>query len=884
MAQKKKEFNREIFDKVVKNLHDNSVSSNAELYKKFGSSKDGLSEAQAQKNIEKYGRNESSEKKDPPIIVQYLKAFANAFVFVLILIGIVTYLTSACWLFVPPSQQSWSGVWIIIVLVFASGTITFVQEYKSGKAAAALHNMIKTTCKVKRAGKDFTQIDMKELAVGDIVKLTTGDVIPADIKLIEVKDLFVSQSALTGESEPVEKCEVNKSESTEVGEYTDLCLLGTNVVSGVATGIVVGTGKNTYFGAMQSSLEEAEEKTSFEKSVDNVAKMLLVFMCVMVPIVFVLDFYQTRSLLDSLMFATSTAIGLTPVMLPTIVSENLAKGAVMMAKKKTVVKKISAIQNIGSMEILCTDKTGTLTDDKIIVEHYMNIDGKDDNRVLKYGYLNSSMQSGLQNVIDHAIIEKGKEKEFNKLENQYTRYDDIAFDFNRRRMSVIVDDEETGLAQIITKGALEEMLAVSKFAEVNGRVVEITKELEDKIRYEVKKLNAQGMRVIGVSRKGSQPKDKKFGVSDENEMTLIGFIGFLDPPKESAKAAIEALNYYGVDVKVLTGDNEIVTKKVCEQVGLEITNIVLGPEIEKLSDDELFKLAMRTNVFAKLNPLQKARIVRVLKNGDKIVGFMGDGINDAIALKESDVGISVDTAVDIAKDSADVILLEKDLMVLKDGIIEGRKIFANTTKYLKITASSNYGNAISVLLAGIFIPFVPMLPIELLIQNLVYDITQVVIPWDNVDEELILRPRKWNARDIGKFMIVFGPTNSIFDMCTFLIMWFGYHATGTTAYSQQLFQTGWFMEGFITQVLVLYMLRTEKVPFIQSNPSWQLNISIILSLIVGLALPYTFFGRAVGMVYINPLYFIFLFLVIVFYFIVSQLAKIIYMKRFDKLL
>ena len=355
-------------------------------------------------------------------------------------------------------------------------------------------------------------------------------------------------------------------------------------------------------------------------------------------------------------------------------------------------------------------------------------------------------------------------------------------------------------------------------------------------------------------------------------------------PKESAKAAIEALNYYGVDVKVLTGDNEIVTKKVCEQVGLEITNIVLGPEIEKLSDDELFKLAMRTNVFAKLNPLQKARIVRVLKNGDKIVGFMGDGINDAIALKESDVGISVDTAVDIAKDSADVILLEKDLMVLKDGIIEGRKIFANTTKYLKITASSNYGNAISVLLAGIFIPFVPMLPIELLIQNLVYDITQVVIPWDNVDEELILRPRKWNARDIGKFMIVFGPTNSIFDMCTFLIMWFGYHATGTTAYSQQLFQTGWFMEGFITQVLVLYMLRTEKVPFIQSNPSWQLNISIILSLIVGLALPYTFFGRAVGMVYINPLYFIFLFLVIVFYFIVSQLAKVIYMKRFEKLL
>lgn len=884
MAQKKKEFNREVFDKVVKNLHDNSVSSNDKLYEKFGGSKEGLSEAQAKKNIDKYGKNESEVKKRPPLIVQYFQAFGNAFIFVLILIGIVTYLTSACWLFVSKSQQSWSGVIIIVLLIFASGTITFVQEYKSGKAADALHSMIKTTCNVKRVGKAFEKIDMKDLAVGDIVKLTTGDVIPADLKLIEVKDLFVSQSALTGESEPVEKHETNKSDSTEVGEYTDLCLLGTNVVSGVATGIVVGTGKNTYFGAMQSSLDEAEEKTSFEKSVDNVAKMLLIFMCVMVPLVFILDYYQTRSLLDSLMFATSTAIGLTPVMLPTIVSENLAKGAVMMAKKKTVVKKISAIQNIGSMEILCTDKTGTLTDDRIIVEHYMNIDGKDDDRVLKYGYLNSSMQSGLQNVIDHAIIEKGKEKEFNKLKDQYIHYDDIAFDFDRRRMSVIVNDEESNDAQIITKGALEEMLVVSKYAEVNGKIVEITKNLEEKIRHEVKKLNSQGMRVIGVSRKGNQPKDKRFGVKDETEMTLIGFIGFLDPPKESAKEAIEALNYYGVDVKVLTGDNEIVTKKVCEQVGLEISNIVLGPEIEKLSDDELFELAMKTNVFAKLNPLQKARIVRVLKNGDKIVGFMGDGINDAIALKESDVGISVDTAVDIAKDSADVILLEKDLMVLKDGIIEGRKIFANTTKYLKITASSNYGNAISVLLAGIFIPFVPMLPIELLIQNLVYDITQVVIPWDNVDEEIILRPRKWNAKDIGKFMIVFGPTNSIFDICTFLLMWFGFHAVGNTMHSQALFQTAWFMEGFITQVLVLYMLRTEKIPFLRSNPSWQLNIAIILSLIVGLSLPYTFFGRAVGMVYVNPMYFIFLFLVIVFYFIVSQLTKVIYIKRFKKLL
>ncbi|MGL5616996.1 MAG: magnesium-translocating P-type ATPase [Sarcina sp.] len=884
MAQKKKEFNRAIFDKVMKSLHNNSQLDSLELFKKFNSSEFGISKEQAEINISKYGRNESSKKKKVPVIVQFLKSFANAFVFVLVIIAIITYLTSACWLFVPKSQQSWSQLWIIIVLILASGTITFVQEYKSEKAAEALQGLIKTTCHVRRGSEAFEKIDMKELAIGDIVRLTTGDVVPADVKLIESKDLFISQSALTGESEPVEKHIDNKTDSTEIGEYTNLCLLGTNVVSGNAIGIVVGTGSNTYFGAMQSSLDEAEEKTSFEKSVDNVAKMLLIFMCVMVPLVFILDFYQTKSFINSLLFAASTAIGLTPVMLPTIVSENLAKGAVMMSKKKTVVKKISAIQNIGSMEILCTDKTGTLTDDRIVVEEYMNIDGKVDDRVLKYGYLNSFFQSGLQNVIDHAILEKGEEKSFKKLQSEFTRYDDIPFDFNRRRMSVVINEEESGAAQMITKGALEEMLLVSKYAEINGRVVEITKELEEKIRHQVKKLNSEGMRVIGISRKGNQDKDKRYSVEDENGMILLGFIGFLDPPKESAKEALDALNYYGVDVKVLTGDNEIVTKKVCEEVGLKITNIVLGPEIEKLTDDQLFEVAIKTNVFAKLNPIQKARIVRVLKNGNKIVGFMGDGINDAIALKESDVGISVDTAVDIAKESADVILLEKDLMVLKDGIIEGRKIFANTTKYLKITASSNYGNAISCLLAGIFIPFVPMLPIELLIQNLVYDITQVIIPWDNVDEELIIRPRKWNAKDIGKFMIVFGPTNSIFDITTFIVMWFIYRATGTTAHSTMLFQTGWFMEGFITQVLVLYMLRTERMPFIKSNPSWQLNLSIIVSLVIGLSLPYTAFGRAVGMVYIGPKYFIFLALVIVFYFILSQLVKMLYIKRFKQLL
>ena len=884
MARKKKEFDKRIFNRVSKSLHNHSYSSDELLYGTFGSSENGLTSDIVAQNIKKYGKNETSGKKHNHPIVQFFNAFMNAFVAVLVVIGIITYLTSMCPLFVPAGQRTYSQFIIIVILILASGTITFVQEYKSEKAANALQGLIKTTCLVKRNGNDFERINMEDVVMGDIVKLTTGDIIPADIKLISAKDFFVSQSALTGESEPVEKHTTNKSESTEVGEYTNLCLLGTSVVSGNGVGIIIGTGSNTYFGAMQSSLDEADEKTSFEKSVDNVARMLLIFMFIIVPLVFFLDYYQTRSLMTSLLFAASTAIGLIPVMLPTIVSENLAKGAVMMAKKKTVVKKISAIQNLGSMEILCTDKTGTLTDDRIVVEQYMNLEGIEDDEVLRYGYLNSFFQSGLQNVIDKAIIEKGTEKNFTEFNDKIIRYDDIPFDFTRRRMSVVINEGSTGKAELITKGALEEMLIVSTHAQINGKIVEITKELESKIRHVVKKLNLQGMRVIGVSRKGNQETGREFGVSDENNMILVGFIGFLDPPKESSADAIKALNYYGVEVKVLTGDNEIVTKKVCEQVGIKITNVILGPEIENISDDELFKLAMRSNVFAKLNPLQKARIVRVLKNGDKIVGFMGDGINDAIALKESDVGISVDTAVDIAKESADVILLEKDLMVLKEGIIEGRKIFANTTKYLKITASSNYGNAISCLLAGIFIPFVPMLPLELLIQNLVYDITQVVIPWDNVDEELILRPRKWNAKDIGKFMIVFGPTNSLFDITTFIVMWFIYRAHGATVYSQHLFQTGWFMEGFLTQVLVLYMLRTEKIPFLKSNPSWQLNIAIVVSIVIGMALPYTDIGHAVGMVYMDPKYFIFLALVIVFYFILSQAVKVLYMKRFKRLL
>ncbi|MGL5068787.1 MAG: magnesium-translocating P-type ATPase [Sarcina sp.] len=875
--KKNQKFDQEHFNKITSKIREHSGVSNEKLLKSFNTSLDGLSTSQVKQNISTYGNNDTNSNKRTPVIIQFLKSFVNPFAAVLLIIAIISYLTGV--VFVPKSQQSWSQIYIIIALILIGGVIQFTQEYRSGRAARALENFVKSVCLVKRNNNNFEKIDTKNLVVGDVIKLQVGDMIPADLKILECKDLLISQSTLTGESEPIEKFTVNNSNSSEVGDYTNICLLGTNVVSGTATAVVIGTGKNTYFGAMQASLAEADTETDFDRSVRKVSKMLLTFMVIMVPLVLVIDWYQTGSFLDSLMFAASLAVGLTPEMLPAIISENLAKGAVKMAKKKTVVKKINSIQNFGSIEILCTDKTGTLTDDHIRVEECIDTAGNTSDEVLKYAYINSVSQNGLQNVIDFAIMDAAKDKNIDKtIENKFKKLDELAFDFTRRRMSVLI--EENNESTLVTKGAFEEMLQISKFVEMNGEVVEINAGIISKLKKKIDQLNLEGMRVVALAKK--QMSKTTAELDDESEMTLVGFLGFLDPPKETTKDAISALEYYGVNVKILTGDNELVTKKVCDQVGFKITGTLLGPEIAKMSDAELTAKALKANVFAKLNPLQKARIVRVLKNANKVVAFMGDGINDSIALKESDVGISVDTAVEIAKEAADVILLEKDLMVLKEGIIEGRKVFANTTKYLKITASSNYGNSISVLMASIFLPFVPMLPLELLVQNLVYDITQLFIPWDNVDPELIARPRKWNSREIGKMLIVFGPTNSLFDGITFLTMWFVFGCT--TMLTAHLFQTGWFIEGVSNSIFVLYTLRTEKIPFIQSNPSWIFNLSIIGALLIGWILPYTSIGHAMGMVYITPWYILYIVGLMVLLCILTQVVKRLYIKRFGALL
>lgn len=871
-----RKFNEDGYKKISNNILENSKLSKQDLFLKFDSSDAGLNDSEVSKRIETYGLNESAKEHKDSIIVQFAKSFMNYFNLVLVLIAIISYFTNVA--LVPASQASWSQIIIIIALIFVSGIISFTQEFKSGLAAESLKNLITTTSSVKRNNNDFSEINMVNLVVGDIVKLAAGDMIPADIRILECKDLFVSQSALTGESEAIEKLSFNEDSNTNIGDISNVCLLGTNVVSGTAIGIVIGTGENTYFGSMQKNLNSVDEKTSFDKSVEKISKLLLKFMLVMVPIVFIINWVDKGSFVQALLFAVSVAVGLTPVMLPTIVSANLAKGAVKMSKKKTVVKKLKSIQNFGAMDVLCTDKTGTLTEDKIIVERHLNLNGEEDNRVLLYGYLNSSFQTGLKNLMDLAIIEFGEKKGFKNLNEAFDKIDEIPFDFNRRRMSVVLKEKEDNSAKIITKGALEEMLSISKYVELNGHTYELTDELAEKVLSKSKKLNAEGMRVIGVAKKSDMDPNTEFSINDESDMTLIGFLGFLDPPKESAKNAIKALNNYGVDVKILTGDNEIVTKKVCSEVGLNVDNIVLGNDIEDISDEALFKLAERTNVFAKLNPMQKARIVRVLKANGKTVGFMGDGINDAIALKESDVGISVDTAVDIAKEAADIILLEKDLMVLEEGVIEGRKIFANITKYLKMTVSSNFGNTISVMVASIFLPFLPMLPLEILLQTLIYDITQIVIPWDKVDEEYLKTPRKWDGADIVKFTVIVGPTSSIFDQTTFLLMWFVFGCT--SAAKVPMFQTAWFIEGLATQVLVVYMLRTEKIPFFQSNASWQMNIGIIASLAIGWTLPYTKLGAIVGMVPVPLIYFVYIAFVIIAYCTLTQFVKMWYIKKY----
>lgn len=815
-------------------------------------------------------------------LTMLIKAFINPFIGVLTALIIISYIIDVY--IAAPEEKDFTSIIIIASMVILSTILRFWQEYKASVSSEALQKMVTNTCTAKRDDGTEHEIGISSLVPGDIVKLAAGDMIPADIRIIETKDLFVSQGTLTGESEAIEKraeASGGDSRGRSIVELENICFMGSNVVSGSATGIVVSTGNNTYLGTIARSIAGHRASTAFDKGIAKVSMLLIRFMLIMVPFVFLVNGLTKGEWLDAFLFAVSVAVGLTPEMLPMIVTVNLSKGAVAMSRKKTIVKDLNAIQNFGAMNILCTDKTGTLTCDQIVLEKYINADGTSDNsrRILRHAYFNSFFQTGLKNLMDKAILSHVRELEMESVRESYKKVDEIPFDFTRRRMSVVVEDV-SGKRQIITKGAVEEMMQICSHTEVGNRVVPFTPELRVKA-YEIsKRMNRQGLRVLAVAHKSFLSKENNFAVEDESGMVLIGFLAFLDPPKQSAAGAIRQLHAHGIEVKVVSGDNDAVVRTISRQVGIDTTNVLTGAELSAMNDEEKREAVARTRVFAKVTPMQKTEIIALLQTQGNTVGFLGDGINDAAALRQSDIGISVDSAVDIAKESADIILLEKDLMVLENGVIEGRRTFGNIIKYVKMTAGSNFGNMFSVMAASAFLPFLPMLPIHLLVQNLLYDMSQTAIPFDRMDDDYLSKPRRWDASDLSRFMIYTGPISSIFDITTYLLMWHVFGCSSPSA--QSLFQSGWFVEGLLSQTLIVHMIRTKKIPFIQSRASWPVMCMTLAIMAAGIIIPFTRFGSCIGLTPLPLSYFPWLAATLIAYCVLTQVVKEWYIRRFKR--
>lgn len=859
-----------------------------EVFAYFQTTSLGLVDEEVEKRQSLYGKNEIEHEKKKRPLVMLAKAFINPFVGVLTVLVAISFVMDV-WM-ADPVDKDWTSIIVVSTMIILSTILRFCQEWKANRSSEALQKMVTNTCYVIRAGaacrgsEPGDEISNEELVPGDVVMLSAGDMIPADIRIIESKDLFVSQSSLSGESDSIEKYPNLSRQRKYSGSIVDLdsiCFMGSNVVSGSAKGIVFATGNHTYLGTIAKSVAGHRAATAFDKGITKVSLLLIRFMLIMVPIVFLVNGITKGDWMDAFIFAISVAVGLTPEMLPMIVTANLSKGAMMMSRKKTIVKDLNAIQNFGAMNILCTDKTGTLTQDHIVLERHVNVDGTEDkeNRILRHAYFNSYFQTGLKNLMDRAILSHVKELGLEALSRSYKKVDEIPFDFTRRRMSVVVEDMN-GKRQIITKGAVEEMLTVCAYAEYNGEVQPLTECMRNKAQFIVKEMNAQGMRVLALAQKSFLNKENNFAIEDEKDMVLIGYLAFLDPPKESAAQAISQLHEHGVEVKVLSGDNEAVVKAISRQVGINTSASITGSELEVMSREAKMKTVTECSIFSKLTPMQKAEIIQLLQTSNNTVGFLGDGINDAAALRESDIGISVDSAVDIAKESADIILLEKDLMVLENGVIEGRKTFGNIVKYVKMTASSNFGNMFSVLAASAFLPFLPMLPIHLLIQNLLYDISQTTIPFDRMDSEYLRKPRVWDSADLSRFMIWIGPISSIFDIATYIIMWWVFKCQGPDM--ESLFQSGWFIEGLLSQTLIVHMIRTRKVPFIQSSASWPVMFMTFSIMAIGICLPFTPFGSSIGLTPLPLSYFPWLIGILLSYCVLTQWLKTQYIRVFKR--
>jgi len=828
----------------------------------------GLSAAEAEARLETYGPNTVARENRHSFFTRLWENVKNPLVILLSVLGVVSYLTGDL-----------RAAIVIASMVLLGIVLRFVQESRADHAAEQLKAMVSTTASVLRDGRKV-ELPLQQIVPGDVLTLSAGDMVPADVRLLSARDLFLNQAALTGESLPVEKSAACPSaDGQNPLEQPCLCFLGSNVESGAGTGVVVTTGRNTYFGTLASSITGARQLTSFDKGVNQFTWLMISFMLVMVPLVFLFNGLSKGNWVEAFLFALAVAVGLTPEMLPMIVTVNLSKGALAMSKKKVIVKRLNAIQNFGAMDVLCTDKTGTITQGKIVLEKHLDVSGHENDEILYLGYLNSYYQTGLKNLMDVAVLEHVNLLKRAIVDDRYAKVDEIPFDFHRRRMSVVVEDDERQ-RMLITKGAVEEIFNICTHVEVKGEVLPRLPEYDAKRKALVDGLNAQGFRVIAVAYKAlpTCPGDSAYSVADEQGMVLKGFLAFLDPPKESASEALARLNQYNVGVKILTGDNDLVTTTICRQVGLGVDNVLLGPAIEEMDDAALQEAAERATVFAKLSPAHKERIIRALQKKGHVVGFMGDGINDAPALKAADVGISVDSAVDIAKESSDIVLLENSLLVLEEGVVEGRKVFGNIVKYIKMAASSNFGNMFSVLGASIFLPFVPMLPIQVLTNNLLYDFSQTTIPTDEVDAEWLKKPRKWAIGELRRFIVFIGPISSIFDYLTYFIMLYVFNSWANPA----LFHTGWFVESLFTQTLIIHVIRTNKLPFVQSRASRPLLLTSLVIVAVGAFLPFSPLAGALGFVPLPPLYWLFLLGMLVAYVFLTQGVKVWFVRRFGE--
>jgi Mg2+-importing ATPase len=838
------------------------------VLKELGSQLGGLGEAEADSRLKQVGTNEIAREKRQSALMRLLGNVKNPLVLLLMALGVLSFLTGDL-----------RATVVIFVMVVLGVVLRFFQETRADNAAAKLQAMVSNTATLVRDGKE-EEVPLKMLVPGDIIRLAAGDMVPADVRVLSAKDLFLNQAALTGEALPVEKKAAPSSADVQNPlELPNICFLGSNVESGSATAVVIHTGSRTYFGSLAASIVGQRQLTSFDLGVNKFTWLMIRFIAVMVPAVFLINGLSKHNWLEAFLFAMAVAVGLTPEMLPMIVTVNLSKGALAMARKKVIVKRLNAIQNFGAMDVLCTDKTGTLTQGKIVLEKHLDVHGDPSEKVLQYGYLNSYYHTGLKNLLDEAILDHQELEERLKAKEKYRKIDEIPFDFVRRRMSVVVEDE-TGLNTLICKGAVEEVLSQCARVEVKGEIIEVLPEHDAKRRQLADDLNGQGFRVIALAYKqmpgGSD--EPVYSVKDESDLILLGFLAFLDPPKDTATEALKRLHSLSVDVKVLTGDNEIITAYICKEVGMPVEHLLLGSQIDAMSETELAEAASVTSVFARLAPAHKERIIRALQSKGHVLGFMGDGINDAPALKASDVGISVDSAVDIAKESSDIILLENSLLVLEQGVLEGRRVFGNIIKYIKMAASSNFGNMFSVVGASAFLPFLPMLPIQVLTNNLLYDFSQTTIPTDQVDADWLTKPRKWEIGKILRFILFIGPISSIFDYLTFFLMLYVFNCWHNPA----LFHTGWFVESLFTQTLIIHVIRTNKIPFIQSWASWPLILTSIIIVAAGAWLTVSPLANTLGFVPLPPLFWLYLALMLLGYAILTQVVKTWFIRRFGE--